>query len=170
MSDAASQDGSPHQNVELFPDGPYVRSGAGSEPDRHVVGVRVLDVIQHEMRLLVAQAGDLGALVEIVGLESLELEVEQEVGLDGSIAAVLGPILLDYAAQMGLPPLPAALSIAIGSSLVFFPYQSAPFVLAYSFRYVRMGQFILLMTLMSVLTLLILVPLNLLYWRLIGLI
>ena len=87
-----------------------------------------------------------------------------------AIAAVLGPILLDYAAQMGLPPLPAALSIAIGSSLVFFPYQSAPFVLAYSFRYVRMGQFILLMTLMSVLTLLILVPLNLLYWRLIGLI
>jgi anion transporter len=86
-----------------------------------------------------------------------------------AIAAVMGPILLDYAAQMGLPPLPAALSIAIGSSLVFFPYQSAPFVLAYSFRYVRMGQFILMMTLMSVLTLLILVPLNLLYWRLIGL-
>ena len=87
-----------------------------------------------------------------------------------AISAVLAPILLDYSAQTGLPLLPASLSIAIGSSLVFFPYQSAPFVLAYSFRYVRMGQFILLMTLMSILTLILLVPLNLLFWRLIGLV
>ncbi len=86
-----------------------------------------------------------------------------------AIAGVLTPFLLDFGASIGLPPLPTALSVAIGTSLVCIPYQSAPWVLAYSFRYVRMGQFILTMTLISTLTLLLLLPLNLLYWRLIGL-
>ncbi|MDP6777900.1 MAG: SLC13 family permease [Candidatus Latescibacteria bacterium] len=85
-----------------------------------------------------------------------------------AIAAILTPLLLDFGADIGLAAIPTALSVAIGTSLVFIPYQSAPFMLAYSFRYVRMGQFILLMSLISLITLIILVPLNLLYWRLIG--
>jgi di/tricarboxylate transporter len=87
-----------------------------------------------------------------------------------AIAGVLTPLLLDFGAGIGLAPLPTALSVAIGASLVFIPYQSAPWVLAYSFRYVRMGQFILIMALTSTLTLLLLLPLNLLYWHLIGLV
>ncbi len=87
-----------------------------------------------------------------------------------AIAGVLTPLLLDFSAGIGLQPLPTALSVAIGTSLVCIPYQSAPWVLAYSFRYVRMGQLILIMTLVSILTLLLLLPLNLLYWRLIGLV
>ena len=85
------------------------------------------------------------------------------------VASILTPILLDFAAGIGLPPVPTALSVAIGTSFVFIPYQAAPFVLAYSFRYVRMGQFILLMALISLVSLLLL-PLNLFYWRLIGLV
>ena len=85
-----------------------------------------------------------------------------------AIAAILTPLLLDFGADIGLAAIPTALSVAIGTSLVFIPYQSAPFMLAFSFRYVRMGQFILLMTLISLVTLTILVPLNLLYWHLIG--
>ena len=65
---------------------------------------------------------------------------------------------------------PAFFSVAIAASMVCVPYQAAPFVLAYSFRYVRMGQFIWLMTLISLIALVLLLPLNLLYWRLVGLV
>ena len=43
-----------------------------------------------------------------------------------AIAGVLTPFLLDFGASIGLPPLPTALSVAIGTSLVCIPYQSAP--------------------------------------------
>jgi di/tricarboxylate transporter len=85
-----------------------------------------------------------------------------------AVAGVLTPILLDFGARLSLTPLQIAFSTGIGTGLVFIPYQAAPFVVAYGFRYVRMGQFILIMTLISVTTLLLLLPLNLLYWRLVG--
>ncbi len=85
-----------------------------------------------------------------------------------AVAAILTPVLLDVAAQTGLAPLPAALCMAIVASCGFFPYQAAPFILAYSFRYVHMGQFIRLMVLLALVSLLFLIPLNFLYWRLIG--
>ena len=85
-----------------------------------------------------------------------------------AVAGALTPALLDFGAKIGLAPLPVALSVAVGTGVVFLPYQAAPFVVAYSFRYVRMGQFLLMMILISLITLLLLLPLNLLYWRLIG--
>ncbi len=85
-----------------------------------------------------------------------------------AVAAMLTPVLLDFGVGLGLGAVPVALSVAVGTGVMFIPYQSAPFVVAYSFRYVRMGQFILMMTLISLITLLLLLPLNLLYWRLIG--
>ncbi len=53
-------------------------------------------------------------------------------------------------------------------SLVFLPYQAAPFMIAYGFRRVRMGQLVLVMVLVSLMSLFLLAPLNLLYWRWIG--
>ena len=85
-----------------------------------------------------------------------------------AVGGMLTGPLIDFGTGIGLAPIPTGLSVAIGTGLVFIPYQGAPFVIAYSFRYVRMGQFILLMTLISLTTLLILLPLNLIYWRLIG--
>jgi len=87
-----------------------------------------------------------------------------------AIASILTPVLLDFGNSLGLPSVPMGLSVAIGASLVFIPYQAAPFVVAYSFRYARMGQFILLMSLISLVSLIVLLPLNLLYWHLIGLV
>lgn len=85
-----------------------------------------------------------------------------------AVGGVLAPLLLDLSAQLGLSPLPVALSLAIGTGVVFIPYQGAPFIVAYSFRYARMGQFVLVMSLISLLTLVLLLPLTLLYWRVIG--
>ncbi len=87
-----------------------------------------------------------------------------------AVAAILTPVLLDVAAQSDIAPLPAAFCMAIVASCGFFPYQAAPFILAYSFRYVHMGQFIRLMVLLALVSLLLLIPLNFLYWGLIGLI
>ncbi|MDP6041928.1 MAG: SLC13 family permease, partial [Candidatus Latescibacteria bacterium] len=85
-----------------------------------------------------------------------------------AVGGVLAPLLLDLSTQLGLSPLPVALSLAIGTGVVFIPYQGAPFIVAYSFRYARMGQFVLVMSLISLLTLILLLPLTLLYWRIIG--
>lgn len=85
-----------------------------------------------------------------------------------AVAGVLTPLMLDLGAELGLPALPVALSVAIGTGVAFIPYQSAPFVVAYSFRWVKMGQFIRIMTLISLMTFLLLLPLTLLYWRIIG--
>ena len=51
---------------------------------------------------------------------------------------------------------------------MFIPYQAAPLLVAYGFGYVRLGQFITVLTLISLTTLIVLLPLNLLYWTLIG--
>lgn len=85
-----------------------------------------------------------------------------------AVGGVLAPVLLDLGPQLGLSPLPVALSLAIGTGVVFIPYQSAPFIVAYGFRYARMGQFVLVMSLISALTLAVLLPLTLRYWRAIG--
>ena len=85
-----------------------------------------------------------------------------------AVAGILSHAILDFAEGAGLPALPVALSIATAAGTIFFPYQSAPFVVAYSFRYVRLGQFVIVMTLISLVTLFLLLPLNLLFWTLIG--
>ena len=89
-------------------------------------------------------------------------------GDTAAIAAIFTPILLDIGVNLGVAPLPVALTVAVAASAICIPYQAAPFVMAYSFRYVGMGQFIRLMTLIAIATVLLLLPLNLLYWRLIG--
>ncbi len=85
------------------------------------------------------------------------------------VAGVLTPALLDLGVGAGLTTTQVGLAVAVGTGLVFIPYQGAPFILAYSFQYVRMSQFIALMALICLVHLLLLVPLNLVYWRWLGL-
>ena len=65
-------------------------------------------------------------------------------------------------------PFPSPSAWPLARAWVFIPYQGAPFIVAYSFRYARMGQFVLVMSLISLVTLIALLPLTLLYWRMIG--
>lgn len=85
-----------------------------------------------------------------------------------AVGGMLAPLILDLSDSLNLSPIATALSLAIGTGVVFLPYQGAPFVVAYSFRQAKMSQFILILTLISLITLFFLLPLNLLYWHLIG--
>jgi di/tricarboxylate transporter len=85
------------------------------------------------------------------------------------VAGTLAPVFLDSGPALGLTPLQIALSVGVGAGMVFLPYQGAPFMVAYSFRRVGMGRFALVMAALSLSSLLLLVPLNLLYWKLAGL-
>ena len=89
------------------------------------------------------------------------------------VAAVAGVTtipLMELGAQHGIAPLPAAFSVAMATTLAFLPYQSAPFMVAYGFRQLSMQQLVLAQGLISTASLVLLCPLNLLYWRWLGLI
>lgn len=89
---------------------------------------------------------------------------------NAAVASLLTPPLLDLGRSLGLAPLPVALSVGMAVGQVFFPYQCAPFMLGYSYRRLGMGQLVLCMVCIALLTLLLLCPLNVLYWRWLGLI
>jgi anion transporter len=89
------------------------------------------------------------------------------------IAAVAGgitPTLLELGATHGMADLPIAMSVGMATTLAFLPYQAAPFMVAYSFRRFSLSQLVLCMLLISFLSLLLLCPLNIAYWRWLGLI
>lgn len=85
------------------------------------------------------------------------------------VGGVLTPPLLDLGAASGLTPLQVGLSVAVATGMVFIPYQGAPFLVAYAYGYVSMRQFVTTMMLICLVNLVILVPLNLLYWDWVGL-
>ncbi|MBS11682.1 MAG: hypothetical protein CME19_08780 [Gemmatimonadetes bacterium] len=85
------------------------------------------------------------------------------------VGGVLTPPLLQLGASSGLSALQVGLSVAVATGMVFFPYQGAPFMIAYSYGYVSMRQFVTTMVAVCLINLVILVPLNLLYWGWIGL-
>ncbi len=87
-----------------------------------------------------------------------------------AVAGVLTPVLLEWGHHYELSEFAIAMSIAQATCHVFLPYQSAPFMVAYSFRRLSLLQLIQAMFLISVLSLILLSPLNILYWSAIGLI
>ena len=89
---------------------------------------------------------------------------------NAAVASLLTPPLLGLGHGLGLQELPVALSVGMAVGQVFFPYQCAPFMLVYSYRRLGMGQLVLCMVSVALLTLLLLCPLNVLYWRWLGLI
>ena len=87
-----------------------------------------------------------------------------------AIAGMITPTMLELGQTHEMGNLPTAMSVATATTLVFFPYQAAPFMLANSYRLVPMGKMILTMFWISFLSLLLLTPVNILYWHLVGLI
>ncbi len=88
---------------------------------------------------------------------------------NAAVAGVLTPAMIELGRAHLLEAVPSALSVAMAAGLVFLPYQSAPFMTAYSFRRLGMGQMVACMVCISLLTLFLLCPLNVLYWDWIGL-
>ena len=89
---------------------------------------------------------------------------------NAAVASLLTPPLLVLGQGLGLGQLPVALSVGMAVGQVFFPYQCAPFMLVYSYRRLGMGQLVGCMVAIATLTLLFLCPLNVWYWRWLGLI
>ena len=76
--------------------------------------------------------------------------------------------MLEIGHSSGMAELPVAMSVAMATTLVFLPYQAAPFMIAISYRQLPTASMILTMTLISAVSLIVLCPLNLLYWRWLG--
>ena len=87
-----------------------------------------------------------------------------------AVAAVMMPSMIALGTAHGLDPLSVAMSVAMATTLVFLPYQSAPFMVAYSYRHMSMAWLSGLMFLISALSLLLICPLNIVYWIASGLI
>ena len=84
------------------------------------------------------------------------------------VGGVITPPLLQVGDTVGLSALQIALSVAVGTGVVFIPYQSAPFMVAYAYGYVTMRQYVTTMVLICLVNLILLVPITLLYWAWIG--
>ena len=113
--------------------------------------------------------GDYGWLEKHLALTLIALPLDFLMDI-GAVAGVATIPLMELGALHGIDPLPAALSVAMATTLAFFPYQSAPFMVAYGFRQFSLGQLIATQSLISGASLLFLCPLNLIYWHWLGLI
>ena len=126
-------------------------------------------------RLFIESCGEVLALAEYgwlgkhlsLCLVALPLDFLMDVAAVAGVATIP---LMELGAQHGIAPLPAAFSVAMATTLAFLPYQSAPFMVAYGFRQLSMQQLVLAQGLISTASLVLLCPLNLLYWRWLGLI
>ena len=85
-----------------------------------------------------------------------------------AVGAVATPSLLEVGSRAGLGPLASALSVAMATTVAFLPYQSAPFMVALGYGTLTPRQLATSMFLISSLSLLLLAPLNVLYWRWAG--
>lgn len=100
-------------------------------------------------------------------LATLPLDFLMDIAAVGAVAT---PSLLAAGAEAGLSPLASAMSVAMATTVAFLPYQAAPFMVALGFGTLRARDLALAMMLISTLSVVILCPLNVLYWRALGLI
>jgi anion transporter len=87
-----------------------------------------------------------------------------------AVAGVITPALMELGQAHGVEPLAAAMSTGMATTLVFLPYQAAPFMVAYSYRRFSLARLVLVQFSISLLSLLLICPLNVLYWHWLGLI
>lgn len=100
-------------------------------------------------------------------LATLPLDFLMDIAAVGAVAT---PSLLAAGADAGLSPLASAMSVAMATTVAFLPYQAAPFMVTLGFGTVRARDLSLAMLLISVVSVLLMCPLNLLYWHVLGLI
>ena len=118
------------------------------------------------LQLELAQYGWLGKHLALTAIV-LPLDFLMDIA---AVAGVATPSMLQLGELHGIAHTPVAMSVAMATSLVFLPYQSAPFMVALTFNRFSLGQLALCMLLISTLSFLLLCPLNVLYWRVTGLI
>lgn len=83
-------------------------------------------------------------------------------------AAVLGPVAGEIAAATGFPLTAVLMIIAIGFSTVVLPYQAGPMIVGIHLAGVTFATGTRLCATIGVVTIVFLLPLNFLWWRLIG--
>jgi len=84
------------------------------------------------------------------------------------VPAVLTPMAADLAHGVGWPIITVLMTQVIGYSNVILPYQAPALVLAMERSGVRLTAALRLLIVLAVLTLVVLAPLNYLWWRLLG--
>ena len=87
-----------------------------------------------------------------------------------AVAGVAMPTMIDLGQTYGMSDLSTAMSVAMATSLIFLPYQAAPFMVALQTGRFTFKQLVACTMGISTFSLLALCPLNVLYWRWIGLI
>lgn len=85
-----------------------------------------------------------------------------------SAPAVLTPIAKDLASATGFGLDAVLMTQVIGFSTVLFPYQVAPLVVAMQLSGEKLGHILRILVPLAILTLLVLMPLDYLWWRLLG--
>lgn len=84
------------------------------------------------------------------------------------VPAVLTPLAADLAAQSGLSLHAVLMSQVVGFSTVIFPYQVAPLVVAMQLSGERLGHLLKITIPLALITLVLLLPLDYLWWKLLG--
>lgn len=85
-----------------------------------------------------------------------------------SVPAILGPLSADLAHATQLPLLTVLMTQVIGYSTVLLPYQVPPVVVAMQLAGVPMREGARITLALAVISLLVLIPLNFLWWKLLG--
>jgi di/tricarboxylate transporter len=84
------------------------------------------------------------------------------------VPAVLTPMAADLANVTGWPVLTVVMTQVLGYSTVLFPYQASALVLAMECSQVRLTDVLRFLLLLAIWTLLVLTPLNYVWWRLLD--
>jgi di/tricarboxylate transporter len=84
------------------------------------------------------------------------------------VPAVLGPLAAPMAEASGLPLEAVLMTEVIGFSAMLLPYQSAPVMVALQLADIRLASGTKLSLLLGGLTLLVLVPLDYVWWQWLG--
>ena len=104
-------------------------------------------------------------LYVISALSTIPLSLFMDVAV---VAAVLMPIYLDVALRVGLDTYVMMMSVCLGCSVVFLPYQAAPLMLAYTSGYLPKHYFLKVLGIVALLSVTLLYPINIGFWVLLG--
>jgi hypothetical protein len=136
--------------------------GLGALVDKSGLGARLAAAILQVLPLApdrpLMNFASLSAISTLVGLATT---------LPG-VPAVLTPLAAQMAQASGLPLDAVLMSQVLGFSNPLLPYESAPLVVAMQLGGERMGPAQILCLLLAAATIVILLPLDFLWWRLLG--
>jgi anion transporter len=115
--------------------------------------------------LISPQPGD--TVTNVISLVAVAMGTGLVTTLAG-LPAVLTPLAQDFANATGLPLLTVLMTQVIGFSTVILPYSSPPLILAFAMGGVRLADGTRLCITLAAITLVVLMPINFLWWQLLG--